>query len=202
MKQKLFILLGFICVGMILFSSTLAMGQNPPNYVVVKGGVFIPGGDLEDDDYDTGLNGEVAYGRYFHPNFALEGGLGYHETETSEDNLDVNLSIIPVTVTAKGVYNTNRIEVFGGAGVGVYAAVVDLDRKDVTTGIKASDDDADAVFGLHVLAGANFNVSGKIFIGVEGRYTWTGDAEFHLFGDGYESNLNGYSVTGNVGFRF
>jgi hypothetical protein len=54
-----------------------------PWYVAFKGGIYYPNNDL--DDYGTGFYGEIALNRYLSKHFALEAGLGYFETDNSEN---------------------------------------------------------------------------------------------------------------------
>src|SRR5271157_3586520 len=85
MSKKLISL--FFVSLLILCTFTVAEAQQPPSvaagkgydsYVVFKGGIYYPEGDLK--DLNTGFNGEIAYGYRFHPNFAVELGSGYLQT--------------------------------------------------------------------------------------------------------------------------
>jgi opacity protein-like surface antigen len=189
------------------------MGQEKPSYVTIKAGIYSPDGDLG-DDFDTDFNGEVTYGRYLNPNFALEGGIGYFQTEGSDSDVsallgsydvDGEVTVIPITLTAKGIYPGETFELYGGAGIGVYFADFEIDYTTTLQGNLTFEDD-DTVFGVHILAGVNVDLTDEIFIGVEGKYIWTEeaklsdtDAGFVYEGDG---DLNGYMVTANIGFRF
>ena len=64
-----------------------AQAQNKmPNYVVVKGGIYSPQtSDL--NGFNTGFNGEAAFGRYFDRNWAIEGSTGNFETSGNKDLL-------------------------------------------------------------------------------------------------------------------
>jgi len=53
------------------------------------------------------------------------------------------------------------------------------------------------VVGLHAGAGVNFNITQIVFLGVEGRYLW---AKPSFSGD--DIKLDGFTVTGDLGFRF
>jgi hypothetical protein len=62
------------------------------------------------------------------------------------------------------------------------------------------------VFGVHVVAGANHDIPGRFFIGLEGMYRWTDDFDLsetvaHIPVE-YSGDLSGFSVTVNAGFRF
>ncbi len=115
------------------------------------------------------------------------------------------LAVVPFTLTVKGFYSFNKMELFGGVGGGIYFA--DIDGKAKISGygdISMSDDDT--VAGCHMVLGINYNITNRFFAGVEGKSVWTKSASFK---DDYlglpmsvESDLNGYSVVGVVGFRF
>jgi len=188
------------------------MGQEKPGYIIIKAGIYTPTDDL--DDFDTDFNGEVTFGGYLNPNFALEGGVGYFKTEASFSGVDPiggsydeddEVTAIPITLTAKGLYPGKTFEFYGGGGAGVYFANFESDVSTTSVGDFSFDDD-DTVFGLHVLAGVNVNVSEVVFVGVEGKYIWTEEGKVMDTVLGIpvslEANLNGYIVTGNIGFRF
>ena len=68
----------------------------------------------------------------------------------------------------------------------------------------ASDDDY--IFGGQILGGLNFDINEGFFLGLEGKYIFTQDAELadntgSLRGWA-EFNLNGFIATGVLGFRF
>lgn len=204
-----------IGVALILSFPNAAIAQDSSNYVNLKLGGFFPSDDLDDADFDTGFTGEVAYGRYFCPYGAVEVGIGYYTTEMSyrddawpapgyakEEN---ELTVIPFTFTVKGIYTFNRVELYGGLGGGLYFA--DIDGEVTISGYDdVSMKDDDTVAGFHVVLGANYNITDMIFLGVEGRSIWTEDAEFKDDFLGLpvsrETNLDGYMITGVVGFRF
>lgn len=182
-----------------------------PNCVTLKGGIYSPQSD-DLEDFDTGFNGGISYGRYFHPNFALELGVGYFETEATFTGFAPILGIvgeedeitaIPLTLTAKGTYPTKYVEPYVLGGIGLYFVSVE---SDLSIGFfEFSLDDDDTVFGFHLGLDANFNITERLFIGVEGKYLWA-EAEFEdsVLGIPVEldADLEGFTVTGNVGFRF
>ncbi len=53
------------------------------------------------------------------------------------------------------------------------------------------------VVGLHAGGGVNLDLTNNVFIGAEGRYLWAKPS----FG-GQDVKLDGFTVTGNLGFRF
>ena len=211
---------------MFFFLPFSALGQDKPktwiyghNYIAAKAGAYFPTGDLDDLDFDTGFNGEIVYGYRFNPNFALEGGVGYFQSNsevsgtitdpvigTVTGTVDMDLWTVPVTVTAKGIYPIDNVELFAGAGIGLYFVNLDLDASGTISGGALgtisgtiSTDDDDTIFGGHILAGANVNITPNVFIGIEGKYIITDEAEF--FGVKF-SELDGFILTGNIGIRF
>lgn len=206
-------------VFLLPFSAMAQWRGTPENYVTFKAGVYTPTGDLEDDDFDPGFNGEVVFGHYFGPYFALEGGIGYFQTEGSQpviaivtvfdpligfydafvlDDLDLTVSVVPLTVTAKGVIPAKPAEFYIGAGAGIYFVKVDGDLRFLGD----TDSDDDAVWGAHLLAGVNFDLNDLMFFGLEGKYIITDEADATLFSEKFGGDLNGFMVTGNLGFRF
>lgn len=210
--MKRIALSGFVlCLALFLMSPFDVYGQESPNYVAVKGGIYTPTDDLE--DLDTGFSGEVVFGHYFSPNFALEGGIGYFETDGTETDFEpgigtitikTDVSVIPIFLIAKGFLPIQIGELYIGGGIGIGFADIDIDVNSPLG--PASVSDSDTVFGLELLAGANFNITDNWFFGVEGKYIITSDASISgtLFGFDFddEGNANGYIITGVVGFRF
>ena len=231
--MKRVILITFVLsVSLIFLSSSPAMGKEKKRYVAVKAGVYEPTGDLDDADFDSGFNGEVAIGVYS-TNLALEAGVGYFESEASYSffasdpdlgsiNVDEDdeVEVVPVTVTLKAVIPADIFELYLGGGAGWYFA--NFDGKAIASGVslgtpitgRASFDDDDAVFGGHAVVGGIVDIGEAFFFGVEGKYIWTEEAKaegnVRVNADGMSvrvpivlrGDLDGYTVTGVVGVRF
>jgi opacity protein-like surface antigen len=174
-----------------------ATGQESRDYIIAKGGVYSPTGGLDDLNFGSGFNGEVAWGHYFLPNLALEVGAGYFESD--------DIRVVPFLATGKAIYPTGNWELFAAVGVGAYFAKFDGTLNNPLVGVIAFDDD-DAVFGLNLGFGVNYNITEEFFLGIEGKYLLTSDAEFGGFAASgpasLETDLDGYIVTGVFGFRF
>ncbi|MBP2679321.1 MAG: hypothetical protein H6Q82_2386 [Deltaproteobacteria bacterium] len=163
----------------------------PPNYGVLKLGGYLPqASDVE--DFDDAFYGELGLGHYFTNNWAIELGVGYTETEASVSDAtgstSVDLMIIPLTLGIRGSIPVGGFEPFATAGIGAYITEVDA---------SGSGSEDDTAFGYYVGAGANFNVSPNIFLGVEGKYFW---AEPSL--GGVDVKIDGINLTANIGYRF
>jgi len=206
-KISIILALLFLCFIMTGYS----FAQERSNYLTFKGGVFVPTDDLDDYDFDNGFNTEVAYGHKFTPNAAFEAGLGLYVTKADYDGVvlgmtvreEDTISVVPLTASVKGIIPAGIVEIYGGAGAGIYFATL---RSELT--IAGSTDtfrDSDAVLGFHVMAGVNFNINRKFFFGLEGRRIWTGEAEFEGTVLGVpvrpKTDLSGYTVSGQFGFR-
>lgn len=171
-------------VAMATLVSVPAFAERTDNYGGIKLGVYSPRSHfLKGQDFGNGFDGELALGHYFTPNLASEVGLGYFET-TSGSN---EITVVPLTLTGKGILPLGKFELYAGAGIGAYIASSEL------YGISYSD----TALGWHILTGVNFNVMRNLFFGVEIKYFWVKPS----FGT-WESNLDGANATANLGVRF
>lgn len=164
-----------------------ALAQMPPNALTLKAGAYFPQAD-DVDEFDTGFNMELSYTRYFHPNFALEFGVGYFNSEAD----GVDLTSYPFTLNLKGVYPFMGAELYALAGIGAYYVKVE-------NGF----DENDTVFGYQLGIGANFDIVPGIFVGAEGKYFWAkpdfGTIDTVVVG---ERKIDGILATINLGYRF
>ncbi len=194
----------FVLCAVFLFVSTIAANSfaqdKKGGYILIKPGVYIPQGDLKDKDFDTGFSGELVVGNYYTPNLALEAGVGYFRTEASKSgegfNEEDDIWVVPVTVSFKGVLPFKGFELNAGGGGGIYFA--NINAKGNTSSGSFDNDGHAVAFGGHVLAGANVDITPKVILGVEGKYILT-TGERLL---GTRVNLNGFMVTGVIGYRF
>jgi opacity protein-like surface antigen len=185
------------------------------NYAQVKLGAFQPTGDLDDADFDAGPLASVAYGRYLTRYLSVETsieGFGTQNDDIRGTNtiagsyeLENTLATSAFLVTLKGEYPVGPVSFFGGIGGGFYVVTLDSDVDTSMIGDFSIDDD-DSVFGAHVVAGANYDITDRFFIGLEGMYRWTDDVDLSetvaLIPVEYSGDLSGFSVTVNAGFRF
>lgn len=185
MKRAAFL---FVAVLLCLVPAAV-VAQNPPNAVTLKAGVYVPRAD-DVDDFDTGFNVEISFTRHFHPNFALEVGLGYLK---SEDDIDSELTVYPFTLNLKAIYPFMGADIYALAGFGAYYANLDVP----VTGF----DENDTVLGFQLGVGANFNITPVIFIGAEGKYFWAKPEFDTPLGTG-EVKIDGFQATANLGYRF
>jgi hypothetical protein len=184
------------------------------NYAIVDLGLFQPADDLDQSGFGTGINFSAAYGRYIAKYLIFEAGLGFYYTDrdflgsapiagnyTQEDTIGVS----PITVSLKGAFSTGSAEFYGGGGIGGYFLVLNSDITASNLGSFSVDDD-DLVLGAHVVAGVNFNITKRFFIGVDGKYFWTDTVSItQRVADipiTYTGDLNGYTINFAFGFRF
>lgn len=168
-----------------------AAGQEKKNYMVIKAGLYTFKSDLREADIATGFDGELAYGRYLHRNLVIEAGGGYFHDGVNK-TFGNEVKGFSVFLTAKGAYPFRWGELFAGGGAGVYFTKFHgMVHGNLT-------DARDTVPGGHLLAGANLDISRSLFIGMEGKYIFTGRADFGSL----KTDLNGYTVTAGLGYRF
>lgn len=160
-------------------------------YVSLKLGAYLPQHD-DTEDFDTGFNGEIYYGRYFRKNYASELGVGFFKSEGG-----VTLDVFDIAYTIKGVYPVGRLELFVGPGFGLYFAKLDFtDAPGVETGWNTA-------IGLHVLAGLNYNIRADWFLGLEGKYFFARTKDPIIpQGDATGTHLDGIVASAVLGWRF
>ena len=223
------VLISSLCLFVFHSTFVFAEEQNPKNYLVFKGGVYLPQhADMK--DYDDGFNGEIFYGRYFAKNFASELGIGYFKSNATF-NVSTDVSGLPISghvndkvkvfdilYTIKGIYQIGSLELFAGPGVGVYFAKSYLngDVNINAPGFTASapftaTSEWNTAFGYHLLVGGNYNVTPNWFLGVEGKYFWATTKDPIILQNGtnlphtagsFGTHLDGVDVTASAGWRF
>lgn len=210
---SLVLIAGTFIVG--FCSNCLAMQEErPKNYLQGQFGFFQPADDIDDNNFDTGLNGGVGYGRYLSDNLILEASFDIYATDRELTGFnafagtyfqDDYLYVSAALITLKGEVTADSVDIFGGVGVGVYGVTLHSEIDSSTFG-SFDGDDSDSVFGAHVSLGAKYNITDYVFIGLEGKYRWTGDAELRetilTVPVQYEGNLNGFNIVTTIGFRF
>jgi opacity protein-like surface antigen len=171
-------------VAMASLVAVPAFAERLDNYTMVKLGAYSPRSHfLRGKDFSKSIDGEVALGRYFNRYLAGEVGVGYFKTTSESDQV----TVVPVTVTGKGIYPLGEFELYAGAGIGAYFAKAELSSQSYN----------DTALGWHILTGVNFNVMPNLFLGAEIKYLWAKPS----FGS-WDSRIDGATVTANLGFRF
>jgi outer membrane protein W len=208
MKRRIVFLFCAV-VTVMLFSGPVAEAQTS-NYAVLKAGAYFPNsGDL--NGFNTGFNGEVAFGHYFNKNFAGELGLGYFQSSgngsasgsgyTATANGDIYS--VPLTIALKAIYPVDKWEFYAIGGTGAYYCNASVNGS-ITRGIftfVGSESKNTVTWGGFLGAGANVNIDQNWFIGLEGKYLWA-KPQFTFVGQNIDVSFDGWIVTGNLGFRF
>ncbi len=191
----LFLVFAFILVVM---APSVSLAANLPSYFVLKGGLYSPSKDFDIGathfELDDGFVAELAVGHYIVPFFAAELGVGYFESKASPavPPGETKFKVVPVTLTGKVLFPFGPIEPYGEFGIGGY-----ITKAEVEGTIGNFTGSTKGAFGLHAGGGVNFNITPNVFLGAEGRYLWAKPS----FG-GQDIKLDGFTVTGNLGFRF
>ena len=196
--KSAFCLLLVAAVALIGIAPAVSVAAGPSSYVALKGGIYSPSKDFDINtvklDTKNGFDGEIAFGQYFLPMLGAELGVGYFESKASPaiPPGELKLKVIPVTLTGKVFLPMGPIEPYGEFGIGAY-----ITKADISGTLANFSGSTKGVFGLHAGGGVNFNITNAAFIGAEGRYLWAKPS----FG-GQDIKLDGFTVTGNLGFRF
>ncbi len=202
--RKLSFMIPVLTLAVVGLSSQVFAMDNPANYMALKGGIYSPsekyhlnnfnGGTLSHLDSKTGFDGEIAIGHYFLPSLALELGVGYFQSKGSPaaEPGETKLKVVPVVATGKVLLPLGMVEPYGEFGIGAYVTKFDVNGNE-----GSFHGSTKVTYGLHAGAGININVAQNVFVGLEGRYLWAKPS----FG-GQDVKLNGFTTTGNLGFRF
>ncbi len=204
----------FGMIGLSLHDAAAAVNDRRDNYVKLKVGAFLPTGDMDDYDYDTGFDAALAYGRYLNDYLIIETSLDFFisESETrgkrksggfyDQDNY---LSVGALLVTLIGEFPAGPLDLYCGGGVGLYTATLYSDTNIERLG-SFDTDESDVVFGGQLVLGANYNINDHFFAGVEGFYRITDDLDISEYVADvpvqYNGDLSGFSIFGTFGFRF
>jgi len=193
--SALFLILAVALIGI---APSAALADKPSSYLLLKGGAYSPSNsfDLDNVHFNTkaGYVLEGALGHYFLPFLAVELGGGYLESKTdaSVPSANAKLKVVPVVATGKLLLPLGPIEPYGEFGVGVY--FVDLDISGTPSNFSGSSKSA---FGYHTGGGVNIDLGPVVFLGAEGRYLWIKRSYGPV-----DIKLDGFTVTGDLGFRF
>jgi hypothetical protein len=195
-----------LCFILVLSFPVHADSRNP-SYLVLKGGIYSPQND-KIKNFDTGFNGEFAFGQYFNKYFALEGASGYFKTratqkgrfEISSAQATLDVNVVPLTLALKGIIPIGIFELYGIGGGGAYFLWTDSQISTDSRSSSSSDKYNQTLGGGFLGAGASLKITPNFFIGLEGKYLWT--STFTINNIGTDINLNGWIATFNLGFLF
>lgn len=173
------------------------------NSVMIKLGAYIPNNDIE--NVDNGFYSQVTYNRYLNKNFALEVGGGsiftsaegvFKDSSNNEITVSGDLYVYNIIFNLKAIFPLPSGEIYAGIGPGLYFIYGDSDATNTFI------DDNDTVFGGQAVAGINFDLNEVVFLGLEGQYIFTDDAKFTGRTYSMTFNMDGYNISGVIGFRF
>jgi hypothetical protein len=176
---------------LVLLLPLSSWGAEKNNYVILKGGTYTFTGGVRDATLDTGFDGELAIGCFFHRNVAAEIASGYFHDAVNKDYGN-DIKGIPVTLTIKGVCRISSFDLFAGGGAGVYFAKFHGKYRDTVIDARKN------LFGGHAVAGSYYNFGPSLFAGVEGKYVFTQQGDFGKLRTG----LGGFIATVDIGCRF
>lgn len=212
--SKILVFTMVISIFVLAVSQAVADPKEYKNYARIGVGANQPTDDLDDADYDAGVHTSFSYGRYLGKNLIIEGAANWFAADEEFSGSTVTagtydredlLGVSVLSITLKGEFPVGPVRLFAGAGAGAYFA--NLDSEIDTQNLGSFDvDDQDEVFGAHVVAGGSYDITSRVFIGIEGLYRWTDDIDIRktvgTVPVQYKGNLDGFAITFSGGFRF
>lgn len=177
-------------------------------YVAVKAGVFFPNGKNENADktengfsnFDSGYNVELAVGFKPESYVAVELGTGMYSTEGKVNDLIRNSSYtaygVPVTVTAKGILDLEKWELFAGGGIGYYFGFID-NKTNFVAGPVVDESSHGGAIGYHAVAGADYIIDKKVSVGAEFKW-FSARPELELTNSGNVKAKSKWEIGGSV----
>ena len=166
---------------------TLVFAAHPPeamsgdSYILVKAGAYSPQAS-DVDNFDTGVDAEVAIGHYFLPFLSGELGFGYFESENGPNKLEV----YPATLAARLRLPLPIVKPYAILGGGAYFTTLDT-----PVGSKS-----DTPFGYFAGAGVDFKIT-FLLLNIEAKYLWVEPSY-----SGIDRNIEGVVATLGVGVEF
>lgn len=134
------------------------------SYTILKAGVFMPAGDLE--DMDDGYSAEVIFGRELLSFLAIEGQVGYLSTDGQFGSQQLDLWAVPIFVNGRFSVPILFFEPYAGVGIGgLYA--------DYDAGVFS---DSDFVMAYSAFVGVEFGL-GNLAVGAEYKYLQSEDTK-------------------------
>ncbi len=216
MKKMIFVKFA-VLVCMLGISAIPAFAEEKDqklNYVKVNLGAYQPTGKLDDNNYDTGASFSLSYSRYLTPYLSLAVGLDFFGIENDysgstsaagtydQENIMTGHGI---TFTVKGEYPRGPVRMYIGGGFGIYAAVLSTEINSSILG-DIDKTESDFIASGHILTGLDISINDRWFVNIEGKYSITEDVDISKTVASvpvtYKGDMDGYSVTAGLGFRF
>jgi len=158
---------------------TLGAERDKGTYISARLGPLWFLDDLE--DFDVGLNSELAVGHRIFSFLAVEFQSGYF---WGEESSNTELWGVPFVLNAKAILPIFFLEAYGGIGFGGYYINFD---------VPVFGEEDDFVFGGNIFLGAGLDV-GPVGLGLEGKYILTDDIDV----PGGNVNFEGFALMAYV----
>lgn len=192
-----------------LGAPTARAEEGGSNFLSVRAGAVLPRDQRR--DFGTGFAVEAAATRQFYPFLHGELAVGYFRTVSGITDvapypdpatfnayipLKQTASVVPVTISVKGVLPDGSFQPFISAGAGLYIVALE---DDPTDSARATRRDSASPFGYHFGLGANLLLGGNLVASIEGRYLVLSQATFFR---GDQPSLSQIHLAAGIGYRF
>jgi len=190
--------------------SALAADQT---YVTARAGVFLPngrdGGDYKGFKYfDTGYDLDIAVGYRPEPYAALELGTGFYTASgtvnTADFSIDRTAYGVPITISAKGILEFEKLMLSAGAGIGWYQGFLKNNIAFTNATPSINETNHGSALGYQVMADADIKLTENWAVGANFKW-FTAKPEIELKGTNNVSTKDKWEFGGtfvNVGVKY
>jgi opacity protein-like surface antigen len=167
-------------LAMALMTAVLAAGSASAadqTYVAARGGIFLPngrdGGDYKGFKYfDTGYSFDIAAGYRPVSYAAVEVGTGLYTAsgKITQPGFSIDRTAygVPITLTAKGIIEFDKLILSGGGGIGLYQGFID--NKISFPGTPVDESNHGTAVGYQAVFDADFKLNEKWAVGA--NFKW------------------------------
>lgn len=200
-----------ICAAAILMAGTAYAAESV--YLAAKGGVYLPngrdGGDYKGFKYlDTGYNFEVAAGYRMVPYAALEVGTGMYTASGKVSNADYTIDRtaygVPITLSAKGILEFEKLILSAGAGIGYYQGFLKNNITFNSAIPTINETNHGSALGYQALFDADFKVASQWLVGANFKW-FTARPEIEIKDQNNRTTKDKWEIGGttvNIGVKY
>ena len=162
----------FAAIGIaLLMQAGISYGADD-TYFGMKAGMFMPNGKSPGlDMFDTGYAIDLSLGVKPASYAAVEVGTGFYTASGDSDatgvQQDMTAYAVPITLTAKGIVEFGKLDLFAGAGAGMFFCFID---NEIAAPVSKNESKHGIAPGYQAVAGADYRINNQWNAGVDFKW--------------------------------